>query len=171
MCRLWMTARPTVPADPTFKMHRLYVVLILLHAYIGWRLLPGLLSFGMVPAALLLTWLVLSAWLMPKGFFARRSKHHTLSDALIWAGTIAMGSFSSLFVLTFLRDVALLVAGALDLALPNTVAMGPLQAWSAVAVPVLAALMTLLGLYNARRRAVVRSVDVSIAGLPPALHG
>ena len=152
-------------------MHRFYFVVILLHAYIGWRLLPDLFPFGVVAGVSLCIWLALSAWLMPKGLSARRSKHHTLSDALVWAGTIAMGSFSSLFVLAFLRDAALLVAGALALALPGTVAIRPLQTWSAVAVPVLAALLTLVGFYNARRRAVVRSVDVSIEGLPPALHG
>jgi predicted MPP superfamily phosphohydrolase len=40
-----------------------------------------------------------------------------------------------------------------------------------VAVPALAALLTLIGLVNARRRARVRTVDIPIADLPPALHG
>ncbi len=152
-------------------MLRLYSLVILLHAYIGWRLLPDLAAVSPPAAAALALWLALSAWLTPQGLFARSKKHRALSDALVWAGAIAMGSFSSLFVLTMLRDVGLLAAAAVDLVSPGSIALGNLQSWSAIAIPVLAALLTLVGLYNARRRAVVRSVDVSIAGLPQALHG
>jgi predicted MPP superfamily phosphohydrolase len=42
---------------------------------------------------------------------------------------------------------------------------------SALAVPILAALFTLVGFVNARRRARVRRVDVPIADLPAPLHG
>ena len=42
---------------------------------------------------------------------------------------------------------------------------------SAIAVPVLAGIATLVGLANARRRAQVRSVDVPIVDLPAGLHG
>jgi uncharacterized protein len=45
------------------------------------------------------------------------------------------------------------------------------QSSSAVAVPILAGLFTLVGLINARRRAKVRSVNVPIADLPASLHG
>ncbi len=149
-------------------MLRIYSLLIALHAYIGWRLVPDLLGFGPLAAGSLAAGLALSVWLMPQGLFARRRANRA---GVVWAGAIAMGLFSSLFVLTFLRDAALLAAGALDLAYPGAVAMRELQLWSAAAVPVLAAALTLTGLYNARRRAVVRSVDVTIAGLPAALHG
>jgi hypothetical protein len=149
-------------------MLRIYSILTLLHAYVGWRLLPDLLAFGPLVAGALAAGLVLSVWLMPLGLFARRQGK---SGGVVWAGAIAMGLFSSLFVLTFLRDAALLAAGALDLAYPGVIALGALQAWSAAAVPALAAALTLLGFFNARRRAVVRSVDVTIAGLPAALHG
>jgi len=149
-------------------MLRVYSILTVLHAYIGWRLLPDLLTFGPLAAGSLVAGLALSVWLMPQGFFARR---RSTSGAVVWAGAIAMGLFSSLFVLTFLRDAALLAAGALDLALPGAIAMHELQSWSAVAVPALAAVLTLVGFFNARRMAVVRSVDVTIAGLPAALHG
>ncbi len=152
-------------------MLRLYGLVILLHAFIGWRLLPEIAAFGLHWAGLLGVWLALSAWLMPQALIARRKKHRTFADALVWAGSIAMGSFSSLFVLTLLREAALLVAGAADLFRPGLVPMADLQAWSAVAVPVLAGVLTLVGFFNARRNAVVRSVDVSIADLPHALHG
>ena len=149
-------------------MLRLDILAILLHAYIGWRLLPDLVAVSLPAAAALALWLALSAWLMPQGLFARSKKHRALSDALVWAGAIAMGSLSSLFVLTMLRDVGLLAAAAVDLVSPGSIALGNLQSWSATAIPVLAAFLPLVGLYNARRRALVRSGDVAIAGPPAA---
>ena len=134
-------------------------------------LLPEVAAFGLHWACLLGAWLVLSAWLMPQALIARRKEHRTLADALVWAGSIAMGSFSSLFVLTALREVGLLAAGAVDLFEPGMFSLAELQRWSAVAVPLIAGALTVVGFFNARRNAVVRSVDVSIAGLPDALHG
>ena len=49
--------------------------------------------------------------------------------------------------------------------------MPKIRGYSAAAVPILAGLLTLVGLINARRRAKVRSVDVPIADLPAPLHG
>jgi len=152
-------------------MVRIYGLLALFHAYVGWRLLPDLAFFGTGAVATMAAWLVLSAVLLPQGFFARRVQHKMLADGLVWAGSIAMGSFSSLFVIAVLRDVFLLGAAALELWFPNPVALAQFHAWSAAFVPALAALLTLVGFFNARRRAVVRMVDVSIAGLPSALHG
>jgi predicted MPP superfamily phosphohydrolase len=142
-------------------------ILLLLHAYIGWRLIPALafapaLQWGLA-ALLLASWL-----LMPMALLARRIRRQPLSDRLAWAGLLLMGLFSSLFVLTLLRDV---------LALPLWVAAQWVTwpAWlvpgSALAVPLLAALLTLWGYVNARCVARVVRVDVPIAGLPQALHG
>jgi predicted MPP superfamily phosphohydrolase len=143
-------------------MLRLYGLVFLLHAWVGWRLLPDL-PFGAPGAAALGGWLLLSATLLPMGLFARRFVHGPRSDLLAWAGLMAMGSFSSLFVLAFVRDLGLLVAYALgDFGF---------RTWSAAAVPALAALFTLVGFFNARRRAQVLPVDVAIQGLPAALHG
>ena len=47
----------------------------------------------------------------------------------------------------------------------------PLAAPTAVAVPLLALLGVLIGLFNARRTTRVKHVDVAIDGLPKALHG
>ena len=141
-------------------MLRLYGFVILLHAWVGWRLLPDLPSGA---SWALGVWLVISAALMPMGLLARRFVAPPHADRLSWAGLIAMGSFSSLFVLTFLREAGLLAAYALN--------AFEVRGWSAMAVPGFAALFTLVGFFNARRRAAVRRVDVSIAGLPVALHG
>jgi predicted MPP superfamily phosphohydrolase len=89
----------------------------------------------------------------------------------MWAGLLAMGAFSTLLVLTFLRDAGLLLVLAIaswsDLAVP----VRAITRGTAVAVPLLTALITALGYVNARRVARVRHVDVPIAALPAALHG
>jgi predicted MPP superfamily phosphohydrolase len=151
-------------------MLRIYSLVLLLHAYIGWRLLPDM-PLGAPGSAAMILWLGLSAGLMPLGLIARRVKRQPLSDRLAWAGLLAMGSFSSLLVLTFMRDVALLIASAVGTLPRQGAPLEPLQDWSAAAVPIAAGLVTLVGFVNARRRAKVRSVDVPIAGLPVPLHG
>src|SRR5262245_26589361 len=142
-------------------MFRLFGFVSLLHAYIGWRLLPDL-PFGAVAVAPTGLWLVGSAIAIPLGLLAWRIERQPLADRLKWASLLAIGSFSSLFVLTFLRDVGLLVGAA---------SVAGFRGYSALAVPTLAALLTLVGFVNARRRARVRRVDVPIAGLPAPLHG
>jgi|CXWL01.1.fsa_nt_gi predicted MPP superfamily phosphohydrolase len=151
-------------------MIRLYSLVFLLHAYVGWRLLSDLPLAG--PGFdLLLAWLVVSAAVLPMGLLARRVLRQPHADRLAWAGMVAMGSFSSLFVLTFLRDAVLLLVSALAWMLRSGISLHRLPSWSAVAVPLLAALFTLLGYVNARRTAAVRTVEVAIDGLPDALHG
>ncbi len=135
-----------------------------LHAYIGWRILPGLAG----PSWLLVVGiiaLIISAFLVPAGLLARGIKRQPLADRVAWTGLLAMGLFSSLFVLTLARDILLLGAALIG------VGNGALSAWSARAVPVLALVVTLIGFVNARRVAQVVRVDVPIDDLPPALHG
>ncbi|HEY6513852.1 MAG TPA: metallophosphoesterase [Burkholderiaceae bacterium] len=133
----------------------------LLHLYIGWRIAPELpgtaATWGFV--ALLLA----SAILIPLAFFGRRSRDRARADHLSWAGMLALGLFSTLLVLTLLRDVLLLLAWPFGIA--------ALPQWSALAVPALAALFITIGFVNARRTARVREVEVPVAGLPRALHG
>ncbi|MEO8102079.1 MAG: metallophosphoesterase, partial [Betaproteobacteria bacterium] len=84
---------------------------------------------------------------------------------------IATGLFSSLLVLTFLRDLLLLAAGAIAWMWPDALSRSAVAAATAAVVPVTAILVTLIGLWNARRTAAVVTVDIPIADLPPALHG
>jgi uncharacterized protein len=131
-----------------------------LHLYIGFRLVPALPAAG---GWLLAAWLIASAILVPAGLLARRFMRPPAADRLTWVGMVAMGLFSSLFVLTLLRDVLLLVlalAGGPDLA-PAT----------GLAVPLLALGFTFLGFLNARLPARVKRVTIPLAGLPPALAG
>ena len=142
----------------------------LLHGYIGLRLLPGLAAW---PAArlLLLAVLVVSALGMPLGLMARRLARPPLAHLLNWAGLLCMGLFSSLLVLTLLRDAALGVLWLADLLAPGALPLAQWRSLSAQAVALLAGLVTLLGFLNARRTAAVVRVNVPIIGLPPAWHG
>ncbi|SMC23866.1 hypothetical protein SAMN02745857_01719 [Andreprevotia lacus DSM 23236] len=137
---------------------------VLLHGYIAWRLLPAL---GLSTVATLLGALLflLSAVLVPLGLLMSRSHRQPLADRLAWVGMLLMGLFSSLLVLTLLRE-PLLLAGWLFAPAGQQWA-----GWSAWGVLGLAILMTLVGFVNARRSAQVVDVDVPIAGLPAALEG
>jgi predicted MPP superfamily phosphohydrolase len=142
----------------------LLAILALLHLYIGLRLLPAM-HIGIAGMALGALLLALSAALVRIGLMAPSLRRSRWSEQLSWAGLVAMGLFSSLFVLTVVRDLALLV-----LALAG--AGGPAATRdSALAVPLVALLVTVIGFVNARRVARVVRVEVPIAGLPPALDG
>lgn len=151
-------------------MSRLTLMLWLLHAYIGARLLPDL-PFGTAGVAAGIVLLVASAWLIPFGFRLRRSVVSGRSKHLMWAGLVVLGAFSTLFVLTFLRDIGLLVALGIDRWWPGVVPIVPYLRWSAAIVPLATALLTLIGYVNARRVASVRTVDIPIAALPAPLRG
>lgn len=146
----------------------LYLFSALLHLYVGWRLLPAL---DAVPQALLLMVLVASTALVPLGLMARRYVRGPWADRLALAGLLFMGLFSSLFVLTVLRDVLLLLGVIAFAWRPAALPVAALRDGSALAVPLLALLATALGLWNARRTAAVKHVEVPIANLPAALHG
>jgi predicted MPP superfamily phosphohydrolase len=152
-------------------MHRLspFLLSTALHAYIALRLLPALAGWPAL-AALVAGMLVASAAAIPLGWAWRR-RTHRFAAALTWAGYLAMGLFSSLFVLTLLRDALLLVALVADWAWPGLVARAALAEASAVGVAGLALLMTLIGVWNARRTARVPTIEIPIALLPAALHG
>ena len=152
-------------------MLRFYLVSALLHIYIGSRLIPDLLPLNALAAAVLSVCLAASAILIPYGFQMRRATLEGRAHALAWAGLLAMGLFSSLFVLTLLRDVALLAGYTLSLFMLIDAQVQQFSEWSAAAVPALATLFTGVGFFNARRRAKVRRVDIPIASLPAALHG
>ena len=127
--------------------------------------------FGTLGGAVTTLWLVASALLIPLALLARQVTRQPLSDRLAWAGLLAIGSFSSLLVLTVIRDAGLVLAAALSPWLLPADSLQRIHTYSALAVPILASLFTLVGLVNARRRAKVQAVDVPIAGLPASLHG
>ena len=139
-----------------------------LHLYVVVRIVPSL--PGPVSSWLLGLLLLASALLAPLGLLSRRFATPPLADRLAWAGLLAMGLFSSLLVMTVLRDAVLLLTAAAELVWPRLAPTG-LGAVTAAAVPLLAVAASLVGAFNARRTAGVVTVEVPIAGLPAALHG
>ncbi|TWG82724.1 hypothetical protein L602_003400000080 [Cupriavidus gilardii J11] len=139
------------------------LIVALLHFYIGVRLLPAL-PMPLAGHVLATLWLMISTIAMPAALLSRRFEA-PWGDRIAWVGMVAMGLFSTLLLLTLARDIVLLaclLAGWYPPRLPM---------WSAVAVIVLALLVSLWGFFNARRLARVVSADVPIAGLPAALDG
>ena len=156
-------------------MNGLWVLSVVVHAYVALRLLPGVVaSAGASPAWVLAALLTVSAALVPFALRRRKGKRTPKevqrSDLLAWASLSLMGLFSSLFVLTLLRDaieLVLLLAGLVGLPKVH----GHWLDLSAVGVVVVALVVTLIGLYNARRPPRVKIVDVPMKDLPPALNG
>lgn len=147
------------------------LVSLLLHTFVAWHLATDLALLAPPLGAALWAVLLLSALLLPMGLLARRVARPPVSGVLTWLGLLCMGFFSSLFVLTLLRDIALLVAHGIAGLWPAAVALPVLRSYSALAVPVLGLLVTGWGFWNARRTAAVVRVDVPIANLPAALDG
>jgi len=151
-------------------MLRLFLLVALIHVYMGLRLLPDM-PFGLAGMVISGMLLVTPLCVLPFAEYARRHKQNPGSDHLAGAGFLALGFFSSLLILTLLRDVMLLAAYAASGWLIEASILGELRRWSAASVPSMAFLVTFVGFINARRRAGIRTVDVPINGLPPALHG
>lgn len=142
-------------------------VLGALHVYIGLRLLP-VVPLGVPGRVIGVLLLAASCVLIPLGLMARSMQDRSSgAERLVLTALVAMGLFSSLFVFTLLRDVALTIAGLLT-PVAATEQVQRLSAWLVIGMAVFA---TLVGYINARRVARVVHVDVPIANLPPALHG
>jgi len=141
----------------------------LLHAYMGARILPAL-DAGTAGTILGMGLLVLSTLLIPAGLAARLLNGRTperVVTILAWAGLIAAGYASSLLVLTVLRDLVLLPAMAfLDYA-----SVLLFQRHSAWGVVLLSFAFSAIGLFNARRAPKVVEVKIPLPNLPAALHG
>lgn len=143
------------------------VVLFLLgvlHALIGWLLMPALSAIPFL-SILLGGWLLLSFLLIPASLLTRVIQRQPLSDRLAWSGMLAMGIFSSLLLTTLLRELCLWMQPWFALKHDE------FSFWSAVGVLALTALATAIGFFNARRLAAVVDVEIPISGLPAVLHG
>ncbi|GGC85382.1 metallophosphoesterase [Undibacterium terreum] len=148
------------------KLFTLFAIIAAAHAFLGFSLFSALNLEGL---ALLGAWLVLllSTALLPMGLLAPMMKNKAVSDRLAWAGLIVMGLFSSVFVLTLLRDLLLL---PLSFIVPAHYYQD-MNEGSALAVLAGALLFTIVGWFNARRRAAVVDVTVPITDLPAELVG
>jgi len=146
---------------------------LLVHLYVGWRLLPALAQTTPLASGLLTVWLVISALLLPLSLRAPIwARGGRVGTWLKVGGLIAMGLFSSLMVLTFLRDVVLALGTAASFVMSGSQeVLEAFRLWSARLIPLMAVAGTLFGAFNARRTAQVRRVDVPITDLPPAFEG
>jgi hypothetical protein len=145
-------------------------ILALAHVYVGARLLPDLPigPWAQVAGSLLLVASFISA---PLGFFARNMQAREAGDRVAATCLFLVGFFSSLFVFTLLRDVALLLVVVWAVLWTAPLPLERIFTISASLVASLAVLATLVGLLNARRRARVVNVEIPLANLPASLHG
>jgi hypothetical protein len=137
-----------------------------LSGYIGWRLLSGL-GAGSAGIASGIVLLIGCCLLIPLSMRTRVLQNRQLADRLAWVGLTAMGFFSSLFVLTLLRDVVLLGTRLL-------LSGAQVELWierSAQATLYLTLFITLAGLIIARRSPGIVEIKIPVADLPHALHG
>src|SRR5882757_1788119 len=126
-----------------------------LPGYVGWRLLSAM-SLGPVVITAGIVLLVAFCLFIPVSMRARSMLDRKLADRMSWVGLTAMGFFSSLFVLTLLRD---LVLAGTHLFMSSEQArhwMAP----SAQAALFLALFMTVAGLIIARRRPGIVEVRI-----------
>ncbi len=141
----------------------------LLHVYLAVRLLPMLATFTPVAAVVAIA-IAISAVTMPLPFIGMRSAAKPPADVWKWIGLISMGWFSSMFVLTALRDVGLVIAWLVGALGGPVMDIDRWPLWTALAVPAVATLTSLIGFFNARRTAGVVRIDVPMPNLPAALQ-
>jgi predicted MPP superfamily phosphohydrolase len=125
--------------------------------YLGLRLLPGLAAspWGVgIGVAVLIG----ACFLIPISVRSR--------DRFAWVGLVALGFFSTLLVMTVLRDVVLLCTRVVF----GAAAFAELVRPSAIDALIVTMLFTFAGFLGARRPRLV-SVDIPIARLPVPLHG
>jgi uncharacterized protein len=146
----------------------LFLLSALLHGLLGWWLVADLATMNAALGAGFQVFLLLSSLLLPLALIAPRLASSTWSSALTWLGLVFMGGFSSLFVLSLVRAIAL---EAMVWAWPGNLDETAFRSDSAAAVLVLGLLITLGGFWNARRTAAVVRVDVPIPNLPHGLDG
>jgi predicted MPP superfamily phosphohydrolase len=111
--------------------------------------------------------IVLSLGLMSLSVAARSLWSRPYADRMATPGYFMAGFFSSLLVLTLLRDV-LLVPVRLFVSHPHLREYESVSASLVLGVGIFA---TLVGFVAARRRARIVNVDIPLRNLPVALHG
>jgi uncharacterized protein len=151
-----------------FRRALLLPLLILgfLHTYIGWRILPDL-PIGRSPRAVGILFLVVSCGLLVFALAVRSVPRRRWPDRIVAAALVTAGLFSSLLVLTLLRDAVLLTTR-----LPVSAGhFQRLETTSAMLVVALTAFTTMVGYVSARRRAPIKHVQIPLRDLPDSLNG
>jgi len=150
------------------KMHLLFLralliilpILGLIHFYIGYQLSP-ILGFWDLHWVFAFAYLLISVFAIVLGMSARYMFANPIwVERITWLGTMHMGFFSSLLVLTVIRNLTTLIS---DSAIWGI--------YSAFGVPILALSMTVIGFWQARRSPKVVNVEIPIQDLPESLQG
>jgi uncharacterized protein len=165
------SATPTTSHMPPLRFLLTVTILVsVLHYYIGARLLN---SLAWPDWVLWAGWsfLILSTLLQPIAFLARRFRDQALRDISSWIAMTLMGVFSSLLVLTLLRDVFLLGVAGLDAAHVLQADFTAIEKNTALLAVLGALSISVIGFFNARRLATVVKVKVPLHNLPAGLHG
>lgn len=165
-----ISADPMPAAHPRRSISRWLPFAVLLALVGGLHCTVWLmLTAGHVPANPfangLAAYLVLSTLAIPAGLLSLRTRNPRWGAALSWTGLLALGQFSSLFVLALLRAVLL---PTLDWTGLPVMGWAEPSAWMTVA---LAMAFTAVGFVVARMSPGVVEVDIPIDGLPADLHG
>ena len=135
----------------------------LLHLYILYQLINEFNESIYLVGALIA---VFSWIIIPLGLSARLLiKKILVADAVTWVGMLDMGLFSSLLILTFIRQIILLIYSFFN---PITIDISQI---SALIVLALAFIVTVIGFRNARGIPKVQEVSIPITNLPSSLDG
>jgi uncharacterized protein len=111
--------------------------------------------------------LIAACVLVPMSLRTRAIRDRVLADRLSWVGLTAMGFFSSLFVITALRDVLLLIVYFFE----GSQVRDEWTAPSAVGILLATVLTTVIGMIIARRRPRIVEVNIPVIDLPEGLRG
>jgi predicted MPP superfamily phosphohydrolase len=165
-----LNTQGTAPKSALVTVRRVFLnpfwLILSLPGYIGWRLLPAL-SISPLGVGLGIALLIFCCIIIPVAVRSRPVRNPRLADLLAWIGLLSMGFFSSLFVLTLLRDLTLLGAHLFLSAQQAAAFTVP----SALCTLALTVFITLAGLVIARRRPRVVDVEIPVTNLPEGLHG
>ncbi|HEY5263655.1 MAG TPA: metallophosphoesterase [Steroidobacteraceae bacterium] len=146
-------------------MNRFWL-LLLLPTYVGWRLISALSVGPLSACAGVVLWVGFCALIL-LSMPIRSMRDRKRADRLAWISFVAMGFFSSLFVLTLLRDLLLLTTHLLVSAQQAAALTAPSARW----ILAIALLVTLAGLVIARRRPRIVDIEIPVMALPEALRG
>jgi len=143
----------------------------LLHLFVALRLVPGL-DRHLLGQLMLTAALALSAALIPLGMRGFGALRQPWADRLSWTGFVLMGHFSSLLLLTLLRDALLILLWLVDaIRVSPFHGLSLTSTQSVVMVLVSALVVSALGFWIARRTASIKRLNVPLKGLDPALQG
>jgi predicted MPP superfamily phosphohydrolase len=145
-------------------LHPLWL-LVSLPGYIGFRLLPAM---STKPSAILAGIVILlgACAIIPLSVATGSFMNRRFADRVAWIGLTTMGFFSTLFVLTVLRDVVLMCAH-IALRADAAASLARPSAWGTLGLTLFC---TAAGLAIARRPGVVE-IDIPVSNLPEGLEG